>query len=107
MRLRYLLPGIIFPFSLGSWIAYYLSVRASDDSPAPWYWYGSLLSACLNFPAFIYSAPAQPLWHLGIRLGKLWIEPRMVVFFLVVIVFWFWIGARIESYSAAGEPRCL
>jgi hypothetical protein len=57
--------------SIVTWVQYYLTVRASDDSPAPWYWYGGALSAWLNFPAFVYSAPAQAFYRLGIRVGKL------------------------------------
>jgi hypothetical protein len=96
IRLRYLLPGIIFPISLALWIDYNLSPRVSDDSPVCWYWYGSLLSACLNFPAYMYSSFAEPLWHLSFRLGRLWIAPRTVLFFAIVIVFWYWIGKTIE-----------
>jgi len=97
---RFLLPGVIFPMSIVSWVQYHLSVRASDDSPAPWSWYGGLLSACLNFPAFVYSAPAQALFRLHLRVGKLWIEPRIVTFFLIVFVFWYWVGTRAESLAA-------
>jgi hypothetical protein len=98
---RFLLPGLIFPMSIVSWVQYYLSVRASDDSPAPWYWFGSPLSAWLNFPAYVYSAPAQPLDRFGIRLGRLWVHPRILMFFLLVIVFWYWAGIRVESWRAA------
>jgi hypothetical protein len=105
IRWRYLLPGVILPYSLWSWIDYYTSVRASDDSPAPWYWYGGLASACLNFPAFIYSAFAQPLHHLGFRLGKLWIDPRMIAFFLGVFMFWYWVGRQLESWSVGGNQH--
>jgi len=102
---RFLLPGVIFPMSVMTWVEYYRSVRASDDSPAPWYWYGGPLSAWLNFPAFVYSAPAQPLVTFGIRLGRLWIQPRIVTFFLLVFVFWYWIGSRIESWAAPQTVR--
>jgi hypothetical protein len=103
MRLRYLLPGIIFPISLALWIEYNLSPRVSDDSPVCWYWYGSLSSACLNFPAYMYSSFAEPLWHLSFRLGRLWISPRIMLFFAIVIVFWYWIGRTIER-SRAVQP---
>jgi hypothetical protein len=92
------LPGVIFPLSVAFWIEYYLSVRASDDSPVPWHWYGSLLSACLNFPAFIYSAPVQLFRHSGFQLGRLWIGSRTVAFFIIVFVFWYWIGKAIEGW---------
>jgi hypothetical protein len=98
---RFLLPGVIFPMSIMTWVRYYLSVRAFDDSPAPWYWYGGLLSACLNFPAYVYSAPAEPLYKFGIRLGRLWIQPRNVMFFLLVFVFWYWVGTKVESWTGA------
>lgn len=97
---RFLLPGVIFPMSVATWVQYYLSVRASDDSPAPWYWFGSPISAWLNFPAYVYSAPAQPLARFGVRLGRLWVQPRIVTFFLLVLVFWYWIGIRVESWRA-------
>src|ERR1017187_947501 len=97
---RFLLPGVIFPLSITTWVQYKLSVRASDDAPAPWGWYGNPFSAWLNFPAYVYSAPAQMLFRLGIRLGKLWIEPRIVTFFLFVFVFWYWVGTRIERRAA-------
>jgi hypothetical protein len=102
---RFLLPGVIFPMSIVTLMQYYLSFRASDDSPAPWCWYGGRLSAWLNFPAFIYSAPAQVLFRWGFRLGKLWIEPRMVAFFLLLVVFWYWAGATIESWAAQGAAQ--
>jgi hypothetical protein len=98
---RFLLPGVIFPMSIVTWVRYYLSVRAFDDSPASWYWYGGLLSACLNFPAYVYSAPAQPLHKFGITLGRLWIQPRNVMFFLLVFVFWYWVGTKVESWTGA------
>ena len=98
---RFFLPGVIFPLSVVTWVQYYLSVRASDDTPAPWYWFGSQLSAWLNFPAYVYSAPAQPLARFGIRLGRLWVQPRIVTFFLLVFVFWYWVGVRVESWRAA------
>jgi hypothetical protein len=97
---RFLLPTVILPMSVVTWVQYYLSVRASDDSPAPWYWYGGALSAWLNFPAYVYSAPAQPFVRFGIRLGKLWVEPRILAFFVLVFVFWYWVGTRIESWAA-------
>ncbi len=100
---RFLLPGVIFPMSVATWVQYYLSVRASDDSPAPWYWFGSPISAWLNFPAYVYSAPAQPLARFGVRLGRLWVQPRIVTFFLLVLVFWYWIGIRLSL----GERRRL
>jgi hypothetical protein len=40
---------------------------------------------------------------LGFKLAKLWIEPRIIVFFLVVFVFWCWIGARFESWAIRGK----
>jgi hypothetical protein len=92
-----LLPGVIVPTSIVTWAQYRLSVRATDDSPFPWYWYGGPFSALLNFPAFIYSAPAQTLRSLSFRVGKVWIEPRTVAFFLFVFVIWYWIGMRIET----------
>jgi len=97
---------VIFPTSVATWVQYYLSVRAADDSPAPWYWYGGLLSALLNFPAHVYSAPAQALFKFGIRFGKLWIEPRIVTFFLLVFVFWYWVGTGIESLVASKAAPC-
>src|SRR5579859_656458 len=60
-----------------------------------------MLSACLNFPAYVYSAPAQPLHRFGVRLGKLWIQPRIAMFFLLVFAFWYWAGIRVESRRAA------
>jgi len=98
---RFLLPGVIFPMSVATWVQYYLSVRASDDSPAPWYWFGGRVSAWLNFPAYVYSAPAQPFTRFGIRLGGLWVQPRIVTFFFFVLVFWYWVGIRVESWRAA------
>jgi predicted permease len=98
---RFLLPVVIFTMSITTWVQYYLSVRASDDSPAPWYWYGGLLSACLNFPAYVYSAPTQPLHRFGIKLGSLWIEPRVITFFVIVFAFWYWVGSRIESWATS------
>src|SRR5579859_7853155 len=98
---RFLLPGVIFPMSVATWVQYHLSVRASDDAPAPWYWFGSPVSAWLNFPAYVYSAPVQPLARFGIRLGRLWVQPRIVTFFLLVFVFWYWVGIRVESWRAA------
>ena len=98
---RFLLPCVIFPMSVATWVQYYLSMRASDDAPAPWYWFGSPVSAWLNFPAYAYSAPAQPLARFGIRLGRLWVEPRIVTFFLLVFLFWYWVGIRVESWRAA------
>lgn len=97
---RFLLPSVIFPMSIVTWVQYHLSVRASDDVPAPWSWYGGPFSAWLNFPAFVYSAPAQAFVRVGLRVGKLWIEPRIVAFFLLVLVFWQWVGTRIEHLSA-------
>jgi hypothetical protein len=97
---RYLLPGVVFSFSLQSWVSYHLSLRVYDDAPAPSYWYGDLVSACLNFPAFVYSAFAQPLWRLGFRVGRVYVEPRIIVFFVIVIIFWGWIGAGIERKFA-------
>jgi hypothetical protein len=102
---RFLLPGVIFPMSIASWVQYCLSLRASDDSPAPWSWYGGQLSAWLNFPAFIYSAPAQAFFRFGIRVGKLRVEPRIVTFFLFVFVFWYWVGTRVESWAAQGAAQ--
>jgi len=104
---RFLLPGVIFPMSILSWVQYYLSVRASDDSPAPGYWFGSPLSAWLNFPAYVYSAPAQPLARFGIRLGKLGVQPRIVMFFSLVIVFWYWVGTKFESLAASKETNSV
>jgi len=101
---RFLLPGVIFPTSIAGWVRYGLSLRASDDVPVQWYWYGSPFSALLNFPAYVYSAPAQMLFRFGIRVGKLWIEPRIVTFFVLVIVFWYWLGTKIESFAA---PRSM
>jgi hypothetical protein len=98
---RFLLPAGIFPMAIATWVQYYLSVRASDDSPAPWYWFGGPLSAWLNFPAYVYSAPAQPFARFGIRIGRLWVQPRIVTFFLLVFVFWYWVGIRVESWGAA------
>ena len=96
-----MLPGVIFPISIATWVQHYLSVRASDDSPAPCYWFGSPFSAWLNFPAYVYSAPTQPLARFGIRLGRLGVQPRIVTFFLLVFVFWYWVGVRVESWRAA------
>jgi hypothetical protein len=96
---RYLLPGIIFPMSLAMWLQYHLSIRASDDSQPAWAWYGSPISAALNFPAFVYSGPANLLFRIGVpgfNVGKLWIHPQIVLFFLLVIVHWHWIGRKIE-----------
>jgi hypothetical protein len=104
---RFLLPGVIFPMSIVTWVQYYSSVRASDDSPAPWYWYGGPLSAWLNFPAFVYSAPAQAFYRLGIGVGKLWIEPRIVTFFLLVFAFWYWVGTRVESWTAQATTNTV
>jgi hypothetical protein len=104
MPWRYFLPGVIFPMSIATWVQYYLSARASDDAPAPWYWYGGPLSAWLNFPAYVYSTPAQPLVRFGIRLGGLWLEPRVVTFFLLVFMFWYWVGTHAESWGAAKIP---
>jgi len=97
---RFVLPGVIFPASIAGWVQYGLSARASDDVPVQWYWYGSPFSALLNFPAYVYSAPAQMLFRFGVRVGNLWIEPRVVTFFVLVFVFWYWVGARLESWAA-------
>lgn len=103
---RYVLPAIIFPVSMWSWIQYQLSVRVFDDSPVPWYWYGGLWSACLNFPAYNFPAPFETLHRLHFRIGRLWIEPRIISFFLIVLLFWFWIGTRFESWVRAEKaPR--
>ena len=104
---RFLLPGVIFPMSIGTWVQYYLSVRASDDSPAPWYWFGGPVSAWLNFPAYVYSAPAQPFIRFGIRLGRLWVQPRIVTFFLLVFVFWYWVGTKVESLAAPKDTNAV
>ena len=100
---RLLLPGIILPASVAMWLAYYTSVRASDDSQPAWAWYGSPISAALNFPAFVYSGPANWLYRMGVpafNVGKLWIHPQVVAFFLLVIVHWYWMGRKIEHWGA-------
>jgi len=97
--------GIVFPASVVVWAQYQMSVRASDDSPAPWHWFGSPISAALNFPAFVYSAPAYGLYRMGVpgfNVGRLWIHPQVVAFFLLIIVHWYWIGRKIEYW---GEPK--
>ncbi|MGB9203285.1 MAG: hypothetical protein WCB94_04840 [Terriglobales bacterium] len=81
------------------WLQYHLSIRASDDSQPAWAWYGSPISAALNFPAFVYSGPATLLFRIGVpgfNVGKLWIHPQIVLFFFLVIVHWYWIGQKIE-----------
>ncbi len=97
---RYVLPGAVLPFSLVSWVEYRLSIRAFDDAPAPWYWYGGLVSACLNFPAYIYSVPFEPFFHRRLHFGRLYIEPRMVSFFLIVMFFWHSLGERAENWRS-------
>src|ERR1700678_554877 len=104
---RFLLPGLIFPMSIVTWVEYCQSVRASDDSPAPWSWYGGLLNACLNFPALVYSSPAQAFYRLGISVGKLWIEPRILTFFLLVCVFWYWVGSKLQSGVRQGTTHTV
>jgi hypothetical protein len=102
---RFLFPGIVFPASVVLWVQYQMSVRASDDSPVPWHWFGSPISAALNFPAFVYSGPAVWLYRMGVpafTVGRLWIDPQVVAFFLLIIVHWYWIGRKIEYW---GEPK--
>jgi len=94
---RFVLPGLILPTSIMNWVQYQQSVRVFDDSPAPWHWYGSFLSASLNFPAYVYSAPAQPFFGLAFKVGRIRIEPRTVLFFVLVFVIWYWIGKKIEG----------
>jgi hypothetical protein len=97
---RFVLPGIIFPMSLAMWLQYHLSLRASDDSQPAWGWYGSPISAALNFPAFVYSGPANWLFRMGVpgfNVGKLWVHPQIVLFFLLVIAHWYWIGGKVDD----------
>ena len=97
---RFLLPGIILPASVAMWLQYYMSVRASDDSQPAWAWYGSPISAALNFPAFVYSGPANRSFRMGVpgfKAGRFWIHPQVIVFFLLVVVHWYWIGGKVEQ----------
>ncbi len=102
IRLSFWLPCLIFPMTVATWVQYWLSVRASDDSPASWYWYGGLWSACLNFPAFVYSrVVSAPFRLVGLRsfvFGRLWLEPETLVFFPMVVVFWYWIGKNFDEW---------
>ena len=102
---RFLFPGIVLPASIVSWVQHQMSVRASDDAPVPWDWFGSPISAALNFPAYEYSRPAILLYRMGVpefNVGRLWIHPQVVAFFLLIIVHWYWIGRKIEYW---GEPK--
>ena len=101
---RFLFPGIVFPASLIFWVRYHMSVRAFDDSPGPWYWYGSPISAALNFPAYAYSGLANLLDRMGVpgfKVGRLWIHPQVLAFFVLIIVHWYWIGWKVEHW---GQP---
>jgi hypothetical protein len=105
---RFLMPGIILPLSLIAWLRYYTSVRVSDDSPPPWFWYGSPFTAWINLPAFVYSAPARLLGQAGlrgVRVGRAWVEPRTAVFFLLIALFWYWVGIKVEGHAASIQPR--
>ena len=101
---RLWLPCVIFPATVATWVEYWRSVRASDDSPASWAWYGGFWSACLNFPAFVYSVPISAPFRLagvrGFAFGRLWLGPQEILFFLMVIVFWYWMGKDIDRWLA-------
>ena len=100
---RFLLPAVILPSSVVLWFHYYASVRASDDSQPAWSWYGHPVSAALNFPAYVYSGPANFVLRMvmhGLKVGTLWIDSRAVAFFLMVAVHWYWMGWKAEHWFA-------
>jgi hypothetical protein len=105
---RFLIPGVILPLSLIAWVRYYTSLRVFDDSPPPWSWYGSPLTAWIDFPAFVYSAPARLLSQVGlrgVRIGRAWVEPRTAVFFLLIALLWYWVGIKVEGHAVSTQPR--
>ena len=41
------------------------------------------------------------LYQIWYSTRKAWVQPRIVTFFLFVLVFWYWVGIRVESWRAA------
>lgn len=103
---RVLLPALIFPISLIEWLRYHTSVRVLDDAPPPWSWYGDPFLPWIDLPAAVYAKAARLFTptSFGIRYQRAWIDPETTFYFVMVIVFWYWIGKRVELRGSSGSP---